>query len=57
MRKIVQVSMCPVPNTNSTQCNALIVVLCDDGTLWQSDDRHPEWMPLNPIPQEDQPHD
>lgn len=51
-RRVIQVSVVGVANTSSTQCSYVRTALCDDGTMWESDDTHTEWFPLKPIPQE-----
>lgn len=35
-RQIVQVSSTGVENTQSTQCQALVYALADDGTVWET---------------------
>jgi hypothetical protein len=34
MRKIVQITATGVENTMGTQCDFMLVALCDDGTVW-----------------------
>lgn len=53
MRKIKQISVSGVDNNFSTQCNYVVVSLCDDGTVWQLDDGHPKWVILPNIPQDE----
>lgn len=52
-RAIIQISVTDVRNVISTQCNVMVVALCDDGTVWdiQADSRHPIWRPFPSIPQ------
>lgn len=52
MRKIIQISAVPVPNTSQTQCHAYIFALCDDGTLWFRRDNGDMWQRESDIPQE-----
>lgn len=52
MRKIISVSTCGVTNTQATQCNFVTTALCDDGSIWQCDDTHPEWRRFEDIPAE-----
>ncbi len=51
-RRVIGLSVVGVANTSSTQCNYVRTVLCDDGTIWENDDTHPEWQLVKPIPQE-----
>ena len=54
-RRVVYLHVASVANNSSTQCNYVRVALCNDGTMWESDDTHPEWILLKPIPQEQLP--
>lgn len=51
-RRVISVSVTGVGNNSATQCNYVRLALCDDGSMWESDDTHPEWQPVRPIPQE-----
>ena len=53
MRKIIQISTTGVANNSNTQCNHVTTVLCDDGTVWQTDDTHRDWVWMPPIPQDE----
>jgi len=44
MRKIIQISTAGVQNTNVTQCNHIVTVLCDDGTIWEMKDTVGGWV-------------
>lgn len=52
LRKVIVLSVVGVANNATTQCNYIRIALCDDGTMWESDDRHSDWAPIKPIPQE-----
>lgn len=59
-RKIIQISCCQIENTMSTQCQMMIMALCDDGTLWSTDNCRmyegcelQPWHQIRPIPQID----
>jgi hypothetical protein len=49
-RRIVSVSATGVTANCTTQCNYLIVAVCDDGTAWQMTDTQRYWTPLPEIP-------
>jgi hypothetical protein len=51
MRKIIQVSVSGVSNTIQTQCGVWVIALCDDGTVWQTDEASPTWKLLPEVPQ------
>jgi len=51
-RKPVQVAVTRMDNSYMTQCNYIIVTLCDDGTVWEMADTRPEWRQLPEIPQD-----
>ena|ERR1700742_4063060 len=51
MRKIIQIACAGVENTQHTQANYIRLVLCDDGSVWESDDQRPAWNRLPDIPQ------
>ena len=53
MRKIIQIAVSGVENTASTQCNYIVVALCDDGTVWETSASFP-WQQYQPIPQDEQ---
>lgn len=55
MRKIIQICTTGVENVISTQCNQVIVALCNDGTVWEIRDNTetPFWALLPEIPQFD----
>lgn len=56
-RKIIQMSSCQVENTINTQCQVMVTALCDDGTVWVTDncrmfegsELQPAWHQLRPI--------
>ena len=50
LRKPISLAMCGVENTQQTQCNYVTTVICDDGTIWEQDDRHGDWRQLSNIP-------
>ena len=49
-RRITQITSCGVSNNQTTQCNAFIHALCDDGTVWLIRDNDGEWLQLPEIP-------
>ncbi len=53
-RKIIQISACGVPDTDTAYGYQLVFALCDDGTLWSIDYTvtEPNWKPVPPIPQD-----
>lgn len=51
-REIVQVAVSGVENHAGTQCNAYVVALCNDGTLWLRGDNGGAWERLPDIPQD-----
>ena len=51
-RKIIQIAVSGVKNTQETQCNYIVVALCDDGTVWDTSGTQPVWCGFPPIPQE-----
>jgi hypothetical protein len=60
-RKIVQVTAAGVEEKQSTQCECFLFALCDDGTLWMTDNRivfgrpgEPYWTRLQDVPQDDE---
>lgn len=64
-RKVVQIAVCGVAATVGTQCEAILIALCDDGTMWQTDNRalndyarldSSRWLPVHPIPQDEPSH-
>jgi len=34
--KVIQISTSGVANTNATQCDMITTILCEDGSVWQS---------------------
>ena len=54
-RKIIQIAACGVEENYTTQGEALIFALCDDGTLWRTDNRCIDerdcWTAVPEIPQ------
>lgn len=52
-RKIVQIVACGIQENASTQCEMILHALCDDGTVWRTDNRNNEWWTVAPIPQGD----
>lgn len=52
MRKIIQVSAMGCEATSQTQTNAIIVALCDDGSVWVSDCPFKQWNRLPFVPQD-----
>ena len=55
MRKILQIAAMGVENNHGTQCNAIVLALCDDGTLWEIRDNtsQPAWCQYPQIPQDE----
>ncbi len=49
-RKVVSVAVAGVEQNVFTQCEVLIVALCDDGTLWCADNRGWKWEQMPVIP-------
>ena len=41
--KIKQIAIAGVAETNSTQCEAMILALCEDGSLWITTNRNHPW--------------
>lgn len=50
-RRIVQISTCGVTNHASTQCDSFVYALCDDGSVWMTDEASHKWTCFPPIPQ------
>lgn len=50
-RKIIQIATAGVNNTRRTQCDYIIIALCDDGTVWQYQPYTQEWEQTIAIPQ------
>ena len=53
-RKIIQICSAGVKQTNWTQCDYILTALCNDGTIWVWDFKHP-WNQIDPIPQDETP--
>lgn len=52
-RKIIQIAITRMENTCNTQCNSIIVGLCDDGSVWTiTDNNNSLWERLPDIPQD-----
>lgn len=52
MRKIIQIAACGVQENGQTQCDAYFTALCDDGSVWITDNRRgSDWHSLPAIPQ------
>ncbi len=52
-RKIIQIATTQMENTYHTQCNSIIVGLCDDGSVWTiTDNVNTVWERLPDIPQD-----
>ena len=49
-RRVIQITSCGVQENGSTQCEMFIHALCDDGTVWRTDNRSEEWTKLPSIP-------
>lgn len=49
-RKIIQIATCGVANTRNTQCDQIILALCDDGTLWGKDNVSADWEQIPTVP-------
>lgn len=46
---MVQIAASGVDQVSSTQCELIVIALCDDGTLWESNNRHfGKWFPVAP---------
>lgn len=57
--KIKQIAVCGVANVSSTQCNAMIFALAEDGNVYVTDDQlirrmgdEQVWWPIPQIPDE-----
>lgn len=63
MRKIIQIAAAQTVENQLTQCEYAIFALCDDGTLWETNNRRggwprgtePGWAQMGPIPEIDAP--
>ena len=52
VRRIVQVAIAGVTENAATQCEALIVARCDDGTVWLRGNRGTtRWEQIPDVPQ------
>lgn len=51
-RRVISLSVVGVANNSKTQCNYVRIALCDDGSMWENDDTHPDWALVKPVPQE-----
>lgn len=52
-RKIIQIATTQMENTYTTQCNSIIIGLCDDGSVWTiTDNNNSFWERLPDIPQD-----
>jgi hypothetical protein len=49
-RRIVSLSATGVTPNCTTQCNYVVVAVCDDGTAWQMTDASRYWTQLPEIP-------
>ena len=53
-RRIVQISTTRVDEKLTTQCDYIIVALCDDGTIWEIGNRDfSKWTRIPNIPQDE----
>jgi len=52
MRKPIQISCCSVQASASTNTEIITIALCDDGTIWGTNDQINEWIKLPDIPQD-----
>lgn len=50
-RKIIQIATAGHENVSATQCNLTLFALCDDGTLWETNDQKTTWREVSPVPQ------
>lgn len=50
-RRIIKITSCGVAENSCTQCEMMLHALCDDGTVWEIDNRGAGWRPMPPIPQ------
>lgn len=51
-RKIIQIQSTGVVENSQTQCEMIVIALCDDGTLWKTTNRNMEdWVQLWNVPQ------
>lgn len=51
MRKIIQISSMGVENVYETQCDYVIIALCNDGTVWEIRNTSSEWIQLPSLPE------
>jgi hypothetical protein len=49
-RKIIQIATCGVDNVQSTQCNAILYALCDDGSLFGRCNNDDAWWQVPSVP-------
>ena len=50
-RKAIQISTTNVENTQSTQCNFIVVALCNDNSVWVLRNTDDKWFELPKIPE------
>lgn len=51
-RQIIQIAVAGTIENSMTQAEALIVALCNDGTVWSTTNRNSDWMKFPSIPQD-----
>ena len=56
-RRIVQVAIAGVAETWMTQCEAIVLALADDGSLWSTTNRDVPWSAFPPLPDREVPAD
>lgn len=52
-RRPIQIVACGVDDTRTTQCEAFLFALADDGTMWFTDNRtrFSEWSSVTSLPE------
>lgn len=50
-RRVIQITSCGVEENASTQCEMFLHALCNDGSVWEIDNRGAGWRRMPPIPQ------
>lgn len=51
-RKIIQICVTGVDNTQETQCDFVMTALCNDGTVWNRFGHQSNWLKVENIPQD-----
>lgn len=51
-RKIIQICVAAVENTQNTQAEFVLTALCNDGTIWNKFGHQSNWLRVEDVPQD-----